>query len=1129
MNRNLFWLLPLVATTPWSVRAQTTVAQVSAAVTPVPQTAPFSMLDNVEGGFVNVNPVAVRPMMFVPGGTFEVYALNTYLNVIQRYDINGSLADSFRTLAGPVAIGHFMAASGPNPDRLLVVCQSSDALVVHDRLTGRVLEIVYLPSQPADLVVDQAAGRAFISSLGEDVVVEIDLTNLAAPPIRYSIPSRKPMFLSMAPNGEVLVAPMLSGNNSAVDIEPRAGDPVNHSLNAQAGPLGIMDLDLLASQGLPDEDLFYVDRSTRTARPVARGTGSVLLAHQVVASSTGALTLWQLNVELNNKDAQKQSRPGIQGEIAFNRLTRMPITLPPPPVAPKARPGHVRMLDDADNNPANGIQYNSSLSVGHPFALHMLSTGYALVAGLLSDNLTLLDPNGFRVLEWDLPDGCIPRQVMTDPTETLVYTYCSGTNTIDVDWLQTTPQDVISLSLGYDPTPQNIRVGRTLFYDGGFSRDNNASCATCHVEGGVDLAAWNLSEPIFDDKGPMTTQSLFASNRTGIPYWRGSQLNGLIDFNAAFVDLLGSSRMMTAAEFAAFEAFVHSLEAPPNPHENIARVLDDAIQVPDNMSAFGPIPTGSAVNGQTLFDNGCTGCHARPTGSNDDSISTGAGFGDVKPKRQWMKIGTLLSMPERALQPVVSVVMNSGQQLDYPLLGTGTAHAGNPDNIFDFSLIFGVAPAIDLANFLFQYDNGLAPSTRIPLKLDASNAVWMPGLIQGFLEAQANAGHCDVAVFGRTTINGVQRTAGWVLDTSVVPAVYLRDDGVTQPLSFFSNQAAAGDWFVFTGLPLGTGRAFSIDYDTDDLLNGVEVAGGMFNPDTDGDGWLDGHEAANGGQPLNPSVGSNDTQPPNFAFTTAAPAWVTARGGRVSFTTDELSVWALIATPPAGSGLPTKTFFDANPSHRHSILFRGLHPNTTYTTQLIVLDLGSNQPAQSTAFSLTTRGFNDAATTAIVGDIQWTNIVRAPPQGTFTVDVQVMQKTALATPLANRRVVVRPVVNGVAAGQTGGPGLLTPGISQDYCVNGNPYSGVTSAVPGPFVVSGPSNAAGRATLTFTLTGIQPGTPIDLSVEAIAEDVGQSCTIGPLTAPDFVNPSGDGPLGWSLPDTPKSLRQSQVIF
>lgn len=1096
--------------------------------------APFDVLDNVEGDYVNFNPVAVRPMAFVSASGPHLYAVNTYLNVVQHIDSSQQIVDTFRTLSGPVAIARYVAPSGPNPDRLLVVCQSSDAMVVHDRLTGAVLDVVYLPSQPADVVVDDAAGRAFVSSIGEDVVVEIDLVAPTAPHVFYRIPSRKPTFLSKGPGGEILVAPMLSGNNSVVEYLDDTIPFTTNTVNPHADERGILDLDdpAIASVGLPDEDLFLIDRAAGVARPLVRGTGTVLTAHQVVATATG-LWLYQLNVEMNNKDPDRQNRPAIQGEIAFNRLTRMPISFGPG-VPPKPSSAHFVNLDDTDPS-APGIQYDRDGSVGHPYALHVLSSGEALVAGVLSDNIVRLDVNGQRIDEWDLPDGCIPRQILAHPSEQVVYTYCSGTNTIDVDRIAPTRSDFGTYSVGYDPTPEKVRRGRELFYDGAFSRHNNASCATCHVEGGIDLVPWNLSVPVFDEKGPMITQSLFASNRTGTPYWRAAQRNGLIDFNGAFPDLMGGTSM-SDAEFADFQAFVHSLEPAPNPHESVFRRLDDDIQIPDELSAYGLIDPGSAIGGQANFGF-CNNCHVLPTGGIDDTSDTGVDFDEVRPKRQHMKVATLLTLPERGLQPLVTVQLAGGTSRTYPLLGTAMAHAGNPDNIADFLLVFrkngfSEATLVDWMNFLFQLDNGVAPSTRIPVRLDASTAANATPIISGFLEAQASAGHCDVAVFGRTFSSGAPRDAGWIYDPTTDD--YLGDDGVRRPRSFFLGRTEAGEDFVFVGVPVGTGRQFAVDFDDDDLLNGLEPSGGLYDSDTDDDGWLDGHEVANGGDALDPMVGPNDTTPPQIQWTSPVPLWRNARNGRLNFSTHELTRWNLILEPPTGSGLPTKHFSEEDPGRHHSVLVRGLHPSTAYVAQLLVFDLGGNAAPISTSFVFeTTDPLLDNAhqdqSAVVIGGVRWSSVADGPGQGTFTVDVRLVDRIDQTDPRSGRVVVARPVVDGVPAGTAGGPGLVTPGRAQDFCVNGTPYSTVAGAVPGPFAISGPSGSGGWARLEFTLTGISSGDRIDLSFEAVSTHDGATCG-GPAPQPiDLDNPAGDFPVGWSFPDTPAALRSSTHVF
>ncbi|MEM7356757.1 MAG: hypothetical protein AAF657_38430, partial [Acidobacteriota bacterium] len=273
-------------------------------------------LDNVEDTWVNLNPVAVRPMTGVTG-ELVLYAVNTYLSSVIEFDATLQPVNSFLTPAGPVAIAHYTPmGGGPGNDQLLVVNQLSNVLSVHDRGTGDVVDLITLPPEPGDLVVDQAQHLAYVTSRALDQVVEIDL---ATGQITQTIPvpSRYPSFLSMTPAGDVLVAPRWSGNNSAVDRFP------GEATNPMANSGGMLDLAAVAAPGLPDEDLFWLDTTNGQAVPVARSTGTILLAHGV-NPATGEL--WQLNTEAINKNPAIQGEPALQGIFSDNRLTRL--TLP---------------------------------------------------------------------------------------------------------------------------------------------------------------------------------------------------------------------------------------------------------------------------------------------------------------------------------------------------------------------------------------------------------------------------------------------------------------------------------------------------------------------------------------------------------------------------------------------------------------------------------------------------------------------------------------------------------------------------------------------------------------------------------------------------------------------------------
>ncbi|MCG8454752.1 MAG: cytochrome-c peroxidase, partial [Holophagales bacterium] len=429
----------------------------------------YPVLDNVEGDWVNVVAWPVRPMTIY--GNTDIYALNVPGNTVGHFDASLQRLQTFRTLWAPVSVGTYVhPTDGPNSDQLLVVSHLSNALVFHNRRTGDIFDILDLPAQPADLLVFQDRNLAFVSSVATDVVTEIDLRNRAV--VRhYAIPSRQPTYLTATPGGEVLVAPRWSGNNSVVDRIP------GNSHNTQAGPGSILDLDRpsVATQGLDDHDLFWLDRAAGVAVPVAKGMGSLLFAHGI-HPTTGEL--WQLNTEANNKNPALQSEPAIQGNVSFNRLSRT--TLPVLGSGLIVTPTAITDLDLA--NPSG--THDRDLAVGNPYSLTFSSGGLAFLTGLLTDNVVVLGPGGNWIAEWDLPTGCIPRQVMLDATDQFALVYCDGLNTVPIYFLNGVPPlPVGTLDLGFDPSPPLVQEGKRLFFDAAFSANNNHSCATCHDEG----------------------------------------------------------------------------------------------------------------------------------------------------------------------------------------------------------------------------------------------------------------------------------------------------------------------------------------------------------------------------------------------------------------------------------------------------------------------------------------------------------------------------------------------------------------------------------------------------------------------------------------------------------------------
>ena len=673
-----------------------------------PATAPFRKLDSMIGPFVNLNAVPFSPIAVSPTGS-HLAVVNTHASLVRLFDtsdpnpLNWTLLASLRTAWGPVSVG-FNINPGCAPE-MLVTCSNSDALLWVN-YTGRVEGLLGMPGEPSDLLVDPIRQVAWVSCLGSDVVVEVDLQQRRIR-AEYPIPSKHPAFLAFenGVTGPVIVAPMLSGNNTTVDRGPAIFN---------AGPRGVIDLSL-ETQGLPDEDLFRLDPSDITVTPLVIGAGTILNDH---GRNPVSGEWWMLGTD--SKNAQFQSEPEASAIFSENRLTiigALP-AIGQAPVIPS------RFINLDDSNPAlSGVQYDQTRTVGQPYALEFDSLGNGYLTGMLTDNITQYDATGSFVREWNV--GSIPRglKLIRKGSQEFLATFCWGSNTVEIYEPAIGTGVVVTLDAGPDPTHPMIRDGRKLYYSAANSLNNNLSCNTCHIDGFSDLLAWDLSDRrkdssgaytvSVDDKGPVVTQTIRSIKGQNPYHWRGER-GDLIVFNSAFASLLGGTPLDPTpdGDFDKFEAFVMHLQERANPFESVSRQIVDAF-VPSSFP-----PGTSAVRGQDLFYDknslpsfSCEDCHTLPGGTRNTTFRDE--FSAPMPGRSHFVVAPLLSF-WRKLQPrKVDIEYASGLKDRVPVLGVGLSATGLADDLQDFVLqgafTLNKQEKHDVAAFLMQLDTGISP------------------------------------------------------------------------------------------------------------------------------------------------------------------------------------------------------------------------------------------------------------------------------------------------------------------------------------------------------------------------------------------------------------------------------------
>ena len=1094
----------------------------------------FRSLDDVHDDFVNLNQPPVRPL-YISDDFQDIYAVNPHDSTVVHFDASysGVPVNTWRVPWNPVSIAPWNdPVAGPTGghERLLVVCRGSFCLVSLDPAAGRILDVLTLPAEPGDLLVDQAANRAFVSCSVVDQVVEIDLT---VPKVvaTYDIPSKHPLHMSWD-GTDVLVAPLISGNNSVV--HKFAGGQGRQALSK-----GILDLEVEttvpATDALPDEDLFRINRTTGQVEVVAVDVSTILLGNGV---NPVTQELWQLNVDLNNKNPAQQSEADLNGDISRNQLSIVDLTT-----------GTSTAVDLDVRLPSGAV--DPARSMGKPLGPYFLppgvpAEGFGYVVGALSDHVVLLDQQGAVARRFSVQDGAIPRAVVVDHAQGYVLVYCWGTNEIEVHIHGGGGAFVTSLDLGFDPLPQVVQEGRRVFYDGGHSGGNNASCETCHVDGRTDMEEWNLSNLPADDKGPMVTQTLAGIDRAMSFHWRGEQLNGLIDFNPTFVNLLDGTLLdETSGEFAAFEAFVLSLREIANPFEDERRILSMASS-PELIPPTFPAQTGNPMRGQNLYHDvptvgplSCNVCHTLPTGTNGDIFQDA--LGDPLPERDRFLVTAFNGMfrKRQTIHPVTFTVpqpQNMSNVQNYPLIGAGFAHAGTVNSLLKFvDILFNGQNAADVEAFLHQLDSGIAPAAHEAVLVAKSNISKGGRRVLLHLIPQAQRGNIDLVAFGEVTLSGARRPLRWLYDPAL--DAFLPEDTslAPRPYSFFTMQAnndIASN--VFCGVPLGMGERFGVDLDGDDLWNGDETALGTdpLDRDSDGDGYWDGHEVKNGGDPLDPGVQSNDVTDP--VISDLKLDWIAARQAKISWRTDEPTSFDVTYGTTVG---PTQSVSGDRLKKVHSAVLNRLLPSTVddsvrtvrsfvYTGTLAASDREGNTVVVPLPDDMETTPFSEVLDpggprTVVLGDLAWGTLAFGlpPNQGvlasaTAGADFKINGPPALPAP--DFVFVARVLV--LAAGQH------VPIVSNTFTTSGPTtftVAGMPPPMSGPFVLSTATDANGQAQFDFTQLGLASGDTVILNIEGAGPTPAGYDPIDP-TPPNFGNLNR-----WSFADTPANFRQISV--
>ncbi len=601
---------------------------------------------------------------------------------------------------------------------------------------------------------------------------------------------------------------------------------------------------------LPDYDVFELDAlATPPSETQSFASVGTILYALTVNPQNGkvyvANTDARNEVRFEGERTEDRSYTTVQGHLHETRITVVD------PDTGAVRPRHLNPHIDYEKYPAQLEVREKSLSM--PVGLAFTSSGKTLyVAAKGSDKIAVLDvrkldsgryrPSKRHHIE--VPGGG-PAGLVLDEVRERLYVLTRFDNSLVV--IDTRGKNIQQSLPLFNPEPESVTAGRTLFYNAFLTSSNGeSSCASCHVAGDKDELAWDLGNPlgsVLDNpgevfgpllgepgfhpmKGPMLTQTMRGISTHGPLHWRGDRTAGnepggdpldasgaLRQFNPAFVSLLGRNRPLSPRWIQALIDFGLTMVPPPNP----IRSLDNSLN---------PIQQ----EGKDFFENAlhnmatCSSCHvldeSRGWYGTRGSLThiIGGRLTKVPHHRNtYERAGMFGRAPSRTLP-------TNGEHMGPQVRGYGFTHDGGADTTIRFmsypAFRFpeGDKQRREVEQYLFAYESNLKPVVGQQVTLTAENRE------QAIARAKLltdRARKRDAELIARMVLNGEARGYFMQQDGSFISD--RRDEAALDFKMLLEAAVSAGSALTLTAVPNGSGQRMALDRNADGVLDGDET------------------------------------------------------------------------------------------------------------------------------------------------------------------------------------------------------------------------------------------------------------------------------------------------------------------
>jgi YVTN family beta-propeller protein len=470
----------------------------------------------------------------------------------------------------------------PNGQRLYVVCEDSEVMLVVDTSTQRVIGRAEAGKRPKGIAIAPDGNTLYVSDEGSDTVTEIDVQTLATR--RTLKVGWRPVGLVTDRAGTTLyVANTLGDDVSVVDLRTgtetrrlRAGRFPEYVTLSHDGRR-IYVANLLARLGSPDQppvsELTVIDSAKQQVAARVDIPGVLQMRHivELPAAAGGYLVIPFLRPKNLNPLLQVQQGGYLTHGIAVIRSSAS--------LAGEARDYQVSevLLDDIDHSYADG--FGVATTPDGRWTL-VTASGSNIVSIMDTSKLRTLLMNNTSKCRLELADrldsanqfvvdrlatGRNPTDVVTSADGHFAYIANRMDDTISVlDIARRQPAE--SIDLGGPRQLSRARRGQQLFFDASHCYQGKMACATCHPHEGLsDGLAWSLETPQLG-RDVVENRTLYSIEGTEPFKWNGKNPDLETQDGPRTAMYIFRSQGFSTSEVDDLVGYIFSLHLPRSPH-----------------------------------------------------------------------------------------------------------------------------------------------------------------------------------------------------------------------------------------------------------------------------------------------------------------------------------------------------------------------------------------------------------------------------------------------------------------------------------------------------------------------------------------------------------------------------------